>query len=142
MKLTRHAAMSLYDIGDVPEDQIIELEDELSDYLWSLIGDFKETYSPFANRCHTALYEYFYEIDPMGIRGDEAENPNEYYFEASSIFWLIKTDRLTEKAIWAIWIFYFDREPSPYKDEFHPQIKEIFEKAKDIYKNASSEPLL
>ena len=56
MKLTRHAAMSLYDIGEVAEDQIIELEDELSDYLWTLIGDFKETYSPFANRCHTALY--------------------------------------------------------------------------------------
>ena len=42
--------MSLTDIGDVPEDQIIELKDELSDYLWTLIGDFEETYSPFAHR--------------------------------------------------------------------------------------------
>ena len=134
--------MSIYDIGDVPEDQIIELEDELSDYLWTLIGDFKESYSPFAHRCHAALYEYFYEIDPIGIRDDEAENPNEYYFEASAIFWLMKNDRLTEKAIWAIWIFYFDRKLSPYKDESHPQIKEILEKAKEIYKNASSDPLV
>jgi len=142
MKLTRHAEMSLYDIGEVPEDQIVELEDELSDYLWTLIGDFKETYSPFAHRCQTALYEYFYEIDPIGIRDNDAGSSNEYYFEASAIFWLLKTERLNEKAIWAIWIFYFDRELSPYKDEFHPQIKEIFEKAKDIYKNASSDPLL
>jgi hypothetical protein len=142
MKLTRHAEMSLYDIGEVPEDQIVELEDELSDYLWTLIGDFKETYSPFAHRCQTALYEYFYEIDPIGIRDNDAGSSNEYYFEASAIFWLLKTERLNEKAIWAIWIFYFDRELSPYKDEFHPQIKEIFEKEKDIYKNASSDPLL
>ena len=129
--------MSLYDIGEVAEDQIIELEDELSDYLWTLIGDFKETYSPFANRCHTALYEYFYEIDPIGIRDNEAGSSNEYYFEASAIFWLLKTDRLTEKAIWAIWIFYFNRELSPYKDEFHPQIKEILQKAKEIYKHTN-----
>lgn len=106
------------------------------------MGDFKETYSPFAHRCHAALYEYFYEIDLIGIWDDEAENSNEYYFEASAIFWLLKIDRLTEKAIWAIWIFYFDRELSPYKDESHPQIKEISNKAKDIYANASREPLL
>jgi len=142
VKLTRHAAMSLSDGIDEISDQVIELEDDLSDYLFSIIGDFKETYSPFAHRCHTALYEYFYEIDPIGIRDDEAGNDNEYYFEASAIFWLLKTDRLTEKAIWAIWIFYFDRELSPYKDDSHPQIKEILEKAKEIYKNASSDPLV
>lgn len=137
MKLTRHAAMSLCDLDEVPEDQIIDLEDELSDFLWTLIGDFKETYSPFAHRCHTALCEYFYEIDPIGIRDNDAENSNEYYFEASAIFWLLKTGRLTDKAIWAIWIFYFNRELSPYKDEFHPQIKEILQKANEIYKHTN-----
>ena len=142
MKLTRYGAMSLDDIGDVTEDQIIALEDELRDYLWTLMGDFKETYSPFAHRCHAALYEYFYEIDPIGIWVDEAENSNEYYFEALAIFWLLRNDRLSEKAIWTIWILYFDRGLSPYKDEFHPQIKEIFKKVEDIYANASSEPLL
>ena len=134
--------MSMSEGSEALSDQVIELDDELSNYLWTLIGDFKETYSPFAHRCHTALYEYFYEIDPIGIRDDEAANSNEYYFEASAIFWLLKTDRLSEKAIWAIWIFYFDRELSPYKDEFHPQIKEIYNKAKDIYTNASSDPLI
>lgn len=133
--------MSLSDGIEEISDQVIELDDELSDYLFTLIGDFQETYSPFAHRCHTALYEYLYEIDPIGIRDEESGNYNEYYFEASAIFWLLKTDRLTEKAIWAIWIFYFDRELSPYKDEFHPQIKQILEKAKEIYVNASSEPL-
>jgi hypothetical protein len=57
MKLTRHAAMSLCDIGDVPEDQIIKLEDEISDYVWSLLGDFEETYSPFAHRCQGTIYK-------------------------------------------------------------------------------------
>jgi len=48
MKLTRHAAMSMFDINEIPEDQVIELDDEISDYLWPLLGDFQETYSPFA----------------------------------------------------------------------------------------------
>jgi len=141
MKLTRHAAMSLYDIGEVPEDQNIELEDEISDYVWSLLGDFKETYSPFAHRCQGAIYKYLYEIDPVGISDEQAENYNEYFFEASAIFWLLKNDRLTEKAIWALWIFYFDRAISPYKDEFHPQLTEIRLMAEDAYKNSTNDPL-
>jgi len=141
MKLTRHTAMSLYEIGEVPEDQIIELEDEISDYVWSLLGDFIETYSPFAHRCQATIYKYLYEIDPVGISDEQAQNYNEYYFEASAIFWLLKNDRLTEKAIWALWIFYFDREISPYKDEFHPQLTEIRLMAEEAYSNSTNEPL-
>jgi hypothetical protein len=141
MKLTRHAAMSLYEIGEVPVDQIIELEDEISDYVWSLLGDFIETYSPFAHRCQATIYKYLYEIDPVGISDEQAQNYNEYYFEASAIFWLLKNDRLTEKAIWALWIFYFDREISPYKDEFHPQLTEIRLMAEEAYSNSTNEPL-
>lgn len=122
--------MSISDAEVIPDDQIVELEQEISDYLWPLIGDFKETYSPFAYRCPTTLYEYFYEIDPIGNRDDEAGNDNEYYFEASAIFWLLKNDRLTEKAIWAIWIFYFDRELSPYKDESTHKSKRSLRKPK------------
>ena len=142
MKLTRHAAMSLSDAEAISDDQIVELEQEISDFLWPLIGDFQETYSPFAHRCQKAIYEYLYEIDPMGIRDEEAQNFNEYYFEASAIFWLLMNDRLTEKAIWAIWIFYFSRDLSPYKDEHHPQLKEILLKATDAYKNSTNEPLV
>ena len=133
--------MSLYEIGEVPEDQIIELEDEISDYVWSLLGDFIETYSPFAHRCQATIYKYLYEIDPVGISDEQAQNYNEYYFEASAIFWLLKNDRLTEKAIWALWIFYFDREISPYKDEFHPQLTEIRLMAEEAYSNSTNEPL-
>ena len=134
--------MSLYEIGEVPEDQIIELEDEISDYVWSLLGDFIETYSPFAHRCQATIYKYLYEIDPVGISDEQAQNYNEYYFEASAIFWLLKNDRLTEKAIWALWIFYFDREISPYKDEFHPQLSEIRLMAEEAYANSTNEPLV
>ncbi len=133
--------MSLYEIGEVPVDQIIELEDEISDYVWSLLGDFIETYSPFAHRCQATIYKYLYEIDPVGISDEQAQNYNEYYFEASAIFWLLKNDRLTEKAIWALWIFYFDREISPYKDEFHPQLTEIRLMAEEAYSNSTNEPL-
>ena len=134
--------MSLYEIGEVPEDQIIELEDEISDYVWSLLGDFIETYSPFAHRCQATIYKYLYEIDPVGISDEQAQNYNEYYFEASAIFWLLKNDRLTEKAIWALWIFYFDREISPYKDEFHPQLTEIRLMAEEAYANSTNDPLI
>ncbi len=134
--------MSLYDIGEVPEDRIIELDDEISDYVWSLLGDFIETYSPFAHRCQETIYKYLYELDPVGISDEQAQNYNEYYFEASAIFWLLKNDRLTEKAIWALWIFYFDREISPYKDEFHPQLSEIRLMAEEAYANSTSEPLV
>ena len=142
MKLTRHAAMSTFDINEIPEDKVIELDDEISNYLWPLLGDFQETYSPFAHRCQNAIYEYLYEIDPMGLRHDQEPKINEYYFEASAMFWLLKNDRLTEKAIWAIWIFYFSRDLSPYKDEHHPQLKEILLKATDAYKNSTNEPLV
>lgn len=134
--------MSLYDIGEVPADQIIELEDEISDYVGSLLGDFKETYSPFAQWCQGTIYKYLHEIDPVGIIDEQAQNYNEYYFEASAIFWLLKNDRLTEKAIWALWIFYFDREISPYKDEFDPQLTEIRLMAEEAYANSTNEPFI
>lgn len=141
MKLTRHAAMLISDAEVIPDDQIVELEQEISDFLWPLLGDFQETYSPFAHRCQNANYEYLYEIDPMGLRDEQAQNYNEYYFEASAIFWLLKNGRITEKAIWAIWIFYFSRDLSPYKDEFHPQLKEILSKVQNAFENSTNETL-
>jgi hypothetical protein len=141
MKLTLHAAMSLNDGSEIDHDQILELEPEISDYVWTLLGDFQETYSPFAHRCQGAIYEYLYEIDPIGLRDEKAQNNNEYFFEASVIFWLLNHDRLSEKAIWAIWIFYFSRDISPYKEVSHPVLGEMLKKSKEIYQASSTGPI-
>jgi hypothetical protein len=142
MKLTLHAAMSLNEGSEIDQDQILILEPEIGDYVWSLLGDFQETYSPFAHRCQGAIYEYLYNIDPIGMRDDKVQKNNEYFFEASAIFWLLKMDRLTEKALWAIWIFFFSRDMSPYKVDSHPMLREMMEKAREIYLTASDEPLI
>jgi hypothetical protein len=68
MKVTRHAAMSISDAEVIPDDKNVELEQEISDFPWPLLGDFQQTYSPFTHRCQNAIYEDLYEIDPMGIR--------------------------------------------------------------------------
>ena len=73
MKLTLHAAMSLNEGSEIDQDQILILEPEIGDYVWSLLGDFQETYSPFAHRCQGAIYEYLYNIDPIGLRDDKVQ---------------------------------------------------------------------
>jgi hypothetical protein len=142
MRMTRHEAMNAKPASEILDDEIFELETEISDYVWSLIGDLKISYTPFGHRCRLAIYEYLYEIDPIGLRDEEAKNHNEYHYEASAIFWLLEKNRLTERALWAIWIFYFSREVSPYKDENHPQLKDILLRANNIYASATNEPLV
>ncbi len=133
MKLTRHAAMWMSDTESIPQDEMVDLDLEVSEFLWPLLGDYQEIYTPFASRCVQAIYTYLYEIDPIGIRDDQAQNTDEYLHEAGAIFWLLKNDRLTTKAIWAIFIFYFDRESSPFKDEENPMVIDIFNKSREIY---------
>ncbi len=133
MKFTRHAAMWMSDTESIPQDEMVDLDLEVSEFLWPLLGDYQEIYTPFASRCVQAIYTYLYEIDPIGIRDDQAQNTDEYLHEAGAIFWLLKNDRLTTKAIWAIFIFYFDRESSPFKDEDDPTLMEILIKSQEIY---------
>ena len=133
MKVTRHAAMWISDPENIPQGEMVEVDQDISDYLMPLFEDYVETDTPFESNCLRALYGYLYEIDPIGIRDDQAQNTDEYLYEAGAIFWLIKTDRLTTKAIWAIFVFYFDREISPFKDEDDPKLMEIFIRSQEIY---------
>ena len=142
MRMTRHEAMDTTPATEILDDQIFELKKEISGQVWSLMGDLKITYTPFGHRCRLAICEYLYEIDPIGLRDEEAKNFNVYHYEASAIFWLLEKNRLTQRALWAIWILYFSHEISPYKDEYHPQLKEILLRSNNIYASTSSEPLV
>lgn len=125
--------MWMSDTESIPQDEMVDLDLEVSEFLWPLLGDYQEIYTPFASRCVQAIYNYLYEIDPIGIRDDQAQNTDEYLHEAGAIFWLLNNDRLTTRAIWAIFIFYFDRKISPFKDEDDPRLMEILIKSQEIY---------
>lgn len=134
VKMTRHAALLM---GKNSVDDEVELP-RIPRKVESLLGAQMEAYAPLQfSQLTSPLQEiatYLGEIDPIGILDPDGNNNDEYLIEADASIWLLKLGNFNPETFWALWIYFFDSELSPFKspsDELllamHGRITLLFE---------------
>ena len=128
--VTRHAAFWM---NGVPSEQLSEVSDEIQDFLYPYFKNYIHTDPRSRENIRLAIAKYLFKEDPIGISDENAKNADEYHPEADLIAWLLLTNSLNPKTLWALWILQFHEDISPYKSEDDPKIPTMIESLNEIY---------
>ena len=129
---TRHAAFFMN--GMPPLEQMSDVSDGIQDFLYPYFKNYIHTDPEAGQNIRLAIEKYLYEEDPIGISDREAKNIDEYRPEAHLIVWLLNTESLNPKTLWALWILQFHEGISPYKSENDPKLSAMVKSLTEIYK--------
>ena len=129
---TRHAAFWIN--GNVPVEQQSKVSDEIQDFFYPHFKNYIHADPKNRENIRLAIEKYLYQEDPIGISDESAKNVDEYRPEADLIAWLLLTDSLNPKTLWALWILQFHEGLSPYKSERDPKILAMIESLNQIYR--------
>ena len=130
--ITRHAAFWLN--GVIPVEQQSKVSGEIQDFVYPHFKNYIHADPKGRENIRLAIEKYLYQEDPIGISDESAKNVDEYRPEADLIAWLLLTDSLNPKTLWALWILQFHEDISPYKSEHDPEILTMIESLNQIYR--------
>lgn len=111
---TRHGLSHISDSDKVPLDDIAEVPIQIR----SILGDFHTEFkakdvSPLDFET-LDIANYLGDVDPMNLVESEAQVSSEYLVEAQALVWLFDNQKLNRETFWAIWIYFFNEELSPF----------------------------
>jgi hypothetical protein len=125
-KFTRHGLAQVRYLNEVSLEGILPVPSSVQKTLEDLIRGFK----PWeASPLDFELFEiarYLGEIDPLGIIDSEQERDSEYLLEAQSITWLFENQEFSINSFWAMWIYFFDEEISPFRSQVDELLVAMF----------------
>ena len=71
----------------------------------------------------------------MGIDDSEQHKDSEYLLEAQSVTWLFDNQMFSIESFWAIWIYYFSEEISPFKSQNDELLMAMFGEISIIFES-------
>jgi hypothetical protein len=135
MKFTRHGLAQIKDSNKVPQEDVVQIPSSIKKTLAEFLNGFQPKE---ANPLNSELFEiarYVGEIDPLGIIESEQQKNSEYLLEAQSITWLFDNHLFSIESFWAIWIYYFSEEISPFKSQNDELLVAMFSEILLIFKS-------
>ena len=116
-KFTRHGLSQIADSDKVPSEDIVGVPLQVR----SILGDFLTEFEPsdvFPRFFETLdIARYLGEIDPMSLVDSETQTSSEYLVEAQALVWLFDHHMFNRETFWAIWIYFFTEEISPFNSQ-------------------------
>jgi hypothetical protein len=133
IKFTRHGLAQISDSNKVSPEDIVEIPSSVKKTLAEFLSEFQPEE---ANPLNSELFEiarYVGEIDPLGLIESEEEKNSEYLLESQSVTWLFDNQVFTIESFWAIWIYYFSEEISPFKSQNDELLMAMFAEISIIF---------
>ena len=135
IKFTRHGLAQILDSNKVSREDVVEIPSSVKKTLAKFLSEFQPEE---ANPYNSELFEitrYVGEIDPLGLIESEEQKNSEYLLEAQSVTWLFDNQIFTIESFWAIWIYYFSEEISPFKSQNDELLVAMFSEILLIFKS-------
>ena len=135
MKFTRHGLAQIKDSNKVPPENVVEIPSSIKKTLAEFLKDFQPKE---ANPLNLELFEiarYLGEIDPLGIVDSKEQKDSEYLLEAQSFTWLFDNHLFNIESFWAIWVYYFSEEISPFKSQSDELLIAMYSEILIIFKS-------
>jgi len=139
MKFTRHVLPQIKNSNEIPSENITEISPMVKEILADFLAGFR---SWEANPADSELFEisrYLGEIDPLGLTDSEQLNIQEYLLEAQAITWLFNNQAFSRETFWAIWVYFFSDELSPFKSQDDELLIALFEEISIIFMSRLTE---
>ncbi len=139
MKFTRHVLPQIKNSTEIPSENITEISPLVKEILADFLAGFRYWE---ANPADSELFDisrYLGEIDPLGLTDSEQQNSSEYLLEAQAITWLFNNQAFSRETFWAIWIYFFTDELSPFKSQDDELLIALFEEISIIFKSRLTE---
>ena len=136
---TRHGLSHILDPDKVPLEDIAEVPPEIK----SILGDFLTEFEPgdvFPHLFETLdIAKYLGDIDPMNLVDSEAQISSEYLVEAQALVWLFDHHMFNRETFWAIWIYFFTEELSPFNSQDDELMLAMFAEVSIIFQSRLTE---
>jgi hypothetical protein len=135
IKFTRHGLVQIKDSNKVPPEDVVAIPSSVKRTLAEFLREFQPK-EP--NPLNSELFEiarYVGEIDPLGIIDSEQQKDSEYLLEAQSVTWLFDNQMFSIESFWAIWIYYFSEEISPFKSQNDELLMAMFGEISIIFES-------
>jgi len=136
---TRHGLSHISDSDKIPLEDIAEVPPQIK----SILGDFLTGFEPsdvFPNFFETLdIAKYLGDIDPMSLVDSEAQISSEYLVEAQALVWLFDHHMFNRETFWAIWIYFFTEELSPFNSQDDELMLAIFAEVSIIFQSRLTE---
>lgn len=136
---TRHGLSHILDPDKVPLEDIAEVPPQIKSIFGDFLTEFKPIdVSPLDYEIHD-IAKYLGEIDPMSLVDSEAQISSEYLVEAQALVWLFDHQVFNRETFWAIWIYFFTEELSPFKSQDDELMLAMFAEVSIIFQSRLTE---